>query len=299
MRITDIMAEDGPTFSFEFFPPKTEADAEALFERAAELAALEPSFVSVTYGAGGSTRDRTRALVVRLNRELNLEAVPHLTCVGSSREELRSVISEFRDQGIDNILALRGDPPKGQSEFTPHPDGLTFANELVALIAEDDHFGIGVAGYPEGHMETASKLVDMDNLKRKVDAGAHCIITQLFFDNRDFYDFVERCRLVGITVPIIAGIMPVLSGKGIRRMAGMCGARLPAPLLKQVFRAGDDDVAVEQIGLHWATEQCRDLLDHGVQGIHFYTLNKSGATMEIYHRLGAGNSRELRRLSGE
>jgi methylenetetrahydrofolate reductase (NADPH) len=299
MKLSSILQTQKPTFSCEFFPPKTEADAEALFERARELAALEPSFVSVTYGAGGSTRDRTRTLVVRLKQELGLESVPHLTCVGSSRAELAEVVAEFHEQGIDNILALRGDPPKGQAAFTPHPDGLHYANELVELIAGTGHFDIGVAGYPEGHMETSSKLVDMDNLKRKVDAGASCVITQVFFDNRDFYDFVERCRLVGITVPIIAGIMPIVSGGGIRRMAGMCGARLPAPLLKQVFRAGNDDVAVAQIGLHWATEQCRDLLDHGVQGIHFYTLNKSLATLEIYHRLGAGNSADLRQLSGE
>lgn len=290
------MTSGQPTFSFEFFPPKTDKAADDLFDQARELAALEPSFVSVTYGAGGSTRDRTRQLVVRLKQELGVNAVPHLTCVGSSRAELVEILESFKEAGISNILALRGDPPKGTTDFKPHPDGLSYANELVAMIRDFGHFGIGVAGYPEGHPETINKLIDMDNLKRKVDNGANAIITQLFFDNRDFYDFRERCELAGIKIPVIAGIMPVLTRSGIHRMAGMCGARIPAPLLRQLARCDEnDDNGMAQVGLHWATEQCRDLLDHRVGGIHFYTLNKSRATTEIIHRLGAGTARNLSR----
>lgn len=296
MKISDLLKHHNTLFSFEFFPPKTPQAAEELFAQAAALAALQPSFVSVTYGAGGTTRDRTRALVVRLQEELHLNAVPHLTCVGSTRTELQQIVREFRDHGIDNILALRGDPPKGETTYVPPVDGLAHAADLVTLIKEFNHFDIGVAGYPEGHPETVNMLTDMANLKAKVDMGANVIISQLFFDNRDFYDFCDRCRLAGITIPIIAGIMPILSRSGIERMAGMCGARLPAPLLRQLVRA-KDDAAMAAIGTHWATEQCRDLLAHGVQGIHFYTLNKSQATVAIFQRLGAGDSSDLRRLT--
>jgi len=297
MTITELLKRQSPIFSFEFFPPKSQQAAGELYEHARKLAALEPSFVSVTYGAGGTTRELTRELVVRLTRELGLNTVPHLTCVGSGREELRELITWYRDQGVHNILALRGDPPGGAREFTPPPDGLAHANELVTLIREVGGLGIGVAGYPEGHPETTNKLLDLEHLKRKVDAGADAIITQLFFDNRDFYDFRERCQLSGIRVPILAGIMPILSRKGIERMAGLCGARLPAPLLRQLQRAGDDDEELRRVGVAWASEQCRDLLAHGVRGIHFYTLNRSTATMEIYRHLGGRTSGELRRLA--
>jgi methylenetetrahydrofolate reductase (NADPH) len=297
MHISEVLKQASPAFSFEFFPPKTPQAAAELFEHAKQLALLEPSYVSVTYGAGGSTRELTRALVGRLRQELNLNAVPHLTCVGSTREELRGIIQWYKDHQISNILALRGDPPGGAREFVPVADGLSHADDLVRLIRECGDFGIGVAGYPEGHPETTNKLHDLDNLKRKVDAGAHAIITQIFFDNRDFYDFRERCQLIGIRVPIIAGIMPVLSRKGIERMAGMCGARLPAPLLRKLLRAGDHDEEVRRVGVEWATEQARDLISHGVRGIHFYTLNRSTATMEIYRNLGVSTSGELRQLA--
>lgn len=294
MRFDRILADHRPSISFEFFPPKTDEAAEALYASAASLEALGPSFVSVTYGAGGSTRERTRDLVLRLRRETSLTTVPHLTCVGSTRDEIGEVLQTYAEGGIENVLALRGDPP-GAGRFEATPGGFGYAGDLVAFIRK--HFptlGIGVAGYPEGHPETTDKLADIDHLKAKVDAGADVVITQLFFDNRDFYDFVERCELAGIRVPIVAGIMPIQSISGVKRMAGLSGARLPAPLLRALKRAGEDAQAVASVGAHWATEQCRDLLDRRVRGLHFYTLNKSAATRRIYESLGIKHSGELR-----
>ncbi|MCL4197256.1 MAG: methylenetetrahydrofolate reductase [NAD(P)H] [Phycisphaerales bacterium] len=294
MRFDRILADHRPSISFEFFPPKTDEAAEALYASAASLEALGPSFVSVTYGAGGSTRERTRDLVLRLRRETSLTTVPHLTCVGSTRDEIGEVLQTYAEGGIENVLALRGDPP-GAGRFETTPGGFGYAGDLVAFIRK--HFptlGIGVAGYPEGHPETTDKLADIDHLKAKVDAGADVVITQLFFDNRDFYDFVERCELAGIRVPIVAGIMPIQSISGVKRMAGLSGARLPAPLLRALKRAGEDAQAVASVGAHWATEQCRDLLDRRVRGLHFYTLNKSAATRRIYESLGIKHSGELR-----
>jgi methylenetetrahydrofolate reductase (NADPH) len=298
MKISDILNQEGPSFSFEFFPPKSDEGIGRLFERAGHFRELKPSFVSVTYGAGGTTRAKTRDLVVRLQREHGLEVAAHLTCVGHTRDELIEILSNYHAQGIENIVALRGDPPTGEKEFVAPENGLSYGNELVELIRE--HFpdmGIAVAGYPEGHTETASKLDDMDNLKRKVDAGADVVITQLFFDNRDFYDFCERCEIARVNVPIVAGIMPVISWRGIKKMCGLCGARLPARLLKRLLAAGDDGDRIAHIGIDWATQQCRDLLEKEVRGIHFYTLNKSDATLEIYRRLGASDSSELRELA--
>lgn len=295
MRFDRILADHRPSISFEFFPPKTDEAAEALYANAASLEALGPSFVSVTYGAGGSTRERTRDLVLRLRRETSLTTVPHLTCVGSTRDEIGEILQTYAEGGIENVLALRGDPPPGAGRFEATPGGFGYAGDLVAFIRK--HFptlGIGVAGYPEGHPETTDKLADIDHLKAKVDAGADVVITQLFFDNRDFYDFVERCELAGIRVPIVAGIMPIQSISGVRRMAGLSGARLPAPLLRALKRAGEDAQAVASVGAHWATEQCRDLLDRRVRGLHFYTLNKSAATRRIYESLGIKHSGELR-----
>jgi len=299
MRLSDLIQTQRHTFSFEFFPPKSDEAVETLVARASELAALKPAFVSVTYGAGGSTRQRTLDVIVRLQKELGLDAAAHLTCVGHSRGELIEILGHLQEAGVRNIVALRGDAPDGASGFTPHPDGLRYANELVELIRHEcgDAFGIAVAGYPEGHPETPDKLADLDNLKRKVDAGADVIVTQLFFDNRDFLDFRDRCELAGIRVPIIAGLMPIVSRKGIMRMAGLCGSRLPAPLLKQLQDAGDDDEQVAHVGVDWATQQSRELLRHDVRGIHFYTLNRSGATVEIYKRLGAADSEVLSQLA--
>ncbi len=295
MRFDRILADHRPSISFEFFPPKTDEAAEALYATAASLEALGPSFVSVTYGAGGSTRERTRDLVLRLSRETSLTTVPHLTCVGSTRDEIGEMLQTYVEGGIENVLALRGDPPPGQGRFQATPGGFGYAGDLVAFIRRNfPALGIGVAGYPEGHPETTDKLADIDHLKAKVDAGADVVITQLFFDNRDFYDFVERCELAGISVPIVAGIMPIQSISGVRRMAGLSGARLPAPLLRALRRAGEDAQAVARVGAHWATEQCRDLLDHHVRGLHFYTLNRSAATRRIYESLGVKHSDELR-----
>ena len=299
MRISELLAERGATFSFEFFPPKTPEAVDRLYSRAEELAKLRPSFVSVTYGAGGSTRDRTREVVARMNNEIGLTTAAHLTCVGHSREDLIDILEYYRRAGVENIVALRGDKPNDEEEFRAAAGGFRYGHQLVELIREkfDDHFSIAVAGYPEGHTETPSHLDDMDNLKRKVEAGADAIITQLFFDNRDFYDFRERCDLAGIDVPIIAGIMPALSKKGIIKMAGLGGSRIPAKLLRRLYNAGDDHEQVATVGIDWATQQCRDLLDHQVSGIHLYTLNRSSATVEIYRRLGATDTDTLLRLA--
>ena len=300
MHIMDIFQEHPTTFSFEFFPPKTDAASEELFDAIAQLQVLQPSFVSVTYGAGGSTRERTHDLIVRIQRETNLTAVSHLTCVCHSREELAAILDRYASSGIENILALRGDPPKKMADYRRSDDAFQYASDLVKFVkAKSDHpdprgFGVGVAGFPEGHPDTPNRLKEMDHLKRKIDAGADYICTQLFFDNRDFYDFQERCDQAGIRVPILAGIMPVASKAGMTRMAelALC-ARFPAALIKAVNRCSDDK-STARVGIHWATEQCRDLLDHKVRGIHFYTLNKSDATRQIYENLGVKDSHELR-----
>ena len=298
MRFRDLLAEHATVFSFEFFPVKSDEAAKRIFARAEELGRLKPSFVSVTYGAGGSTRERTRDLVVRLREQLGLNAVPHLTCVDHTRQDLIDILQSYHDHHVQNIVAIRGDAPHGQGRYQPLPDGLGHGNELVELIkTRFADLGVAVAGYPEGHPETVSKLDDLENLKRKVEAGADCVITQLFFDNRDFYDFRDRCELIGIKVPIIAGIMPISSWRGIQRMSALCGARIPAPLMRQLERAGENNEIVEEIGTRWATEQCRDLLDNGVRGIHFYTLNRSEATLSIYRRLGAADSTALRQYA--
>ncbi len=299
MQLKQVLANPKPTFSFEFFPPKSDQAVEQLDERARELAELKPTFVSVTYGAGGSTRTKTRDVVIRLKKEFGFNVAAHLTCVGHGREELIEILDHYRQQGVKNIVALRGDRPEGQGDDPPAAGGFHHAIELVELIRKryGNDFGVGVAGYPEGHPETPNMLDDLDHLKRKVDAGADCVITQLFFDNRDFYDFRQRCELAKIDVPIIAGIMPILSRKGILRMAGLSGARIPAKLLGRLQHAGGDDARVAKVGIDWATQQCRDLLDNEVRGIHFYTLNRSRATLEIYHRLGATDSSDLADLS--
>jgi len=299
MHLREILAAKPHMFSFEFFPPKSQEGVEALIRRAADLSRLRPSFVSVTYGAGGTTRDRTREVVFRLHEQVGLATAAHLTCVGHSRREIVELLQQYAERGVANIVALRGDPPDPTRGFEAHAEGFTYANELVELIREQfgDRFGVAVAGYPEGHTETPSHLDGMDHLKRKVDAGADVVITQLFFDNRDFYDFCERAEMARLNVPIIAGIMPVLSRRSILRMAGLCGARIPSKLLGRLERAGDDNDAVARIGIDWATQQCRDLLDHQVRGIHFYTLNHSDATVEIYRRLGATDSEALASLA--
>jgi methylenetetrahydrofolate reductase (NADPH) len=301
MHIRDIFQTRPTTFSFEFFPPKTDRASDELFQTIAQLQALRPSFVSVTYGAGGSTRERTHDLIVRIQRETRLTAVSHLTCVCHSREELAAILDRYAESRIENVLALGGDPPRNLAGFDRSKDAFQYADQLVAFIRSHANawdsrgFGIGVAGFPEGHPATPNRLKEMDYLKRKVDAGADYICTQLFFCNGDFYDFRERCELAGIRVPIVAGIMPITSRDNLERMAELAlGARFPARLLRAIGRCGDHPEAVAKVGIHWATEQCRDLLDNHVRGLHFYTLNKSDATRQIYENLGVQDSDGLR-----
>ena len=293
MHARDIFTSGKPTVSFEFFPPKTSEAQENLFTTILELETIQPAFVSVTYGAGGSTRELTHDLVLRLKKQTSLDPVPHLTCVGHTEAEIEAILERYAAAGVSNILALRGDPPREQPDYDHSRDTFPQAANLVRFIKKfSGHpdprgFGIGVAGFPEGHPSTPNRLLEMDYLKAKVDAGADYICTQLFFENRDFYDFRERCDLAGIHIPIVAGIMPVSSLSSMKRMAELAGgARYPARLLKALQRAGDSAEAVRQIGLHYATEQCADLLDNHVAGIHLYTLNQSTATREICQRLG-------------
>lgn len=300
MHIQDIFARDRTTFSFEFFPPATDAASEELFRNIASLQELQPSFVSVTYGAGGSTRDRTHDLIVRIQKETELVAVSHLTCVCHNLDEMTAILDRYAASGISNILALSGDPPRTMQNYDRSKDAFHYAEELVKFVRSRTNapdrrgFGVGVAGFPEGHPGCPNRLMEMDYLKRKIDAGADYICTQLFFENRDFYDFRERCDLAGIKVPIVAGIMPIASKAGVVRMAQLAlGARVPAKLLRAVSRCADD-ASVARVGTSWATEQCADLLHNNVRGIHFYTLNKSDATRQIYQNLGVADSAALR-----
>jgi methylenetetrahydrofolate reductase (NADPH) len=294
MHISEVLSSHNPSISFEFFPPKNEEASEVLFQTIKELIPLKPAYVSVTFGAGGSTRELTHNLVVKLQQETKLAIVSHLTCVGSTKDEIYKILEHYNNAGIQNIMALRGDPPHGMKNFEPVAGGFTFASELVAFIKKNfPHMGVGVAGFPEGHPEMPNRLKEMDFLKQKVDQGADYICTQLFFDNRDFYDFCERCEIAGIKIPIIAGIMPITSRKSLNRMAELSlGSRFPAKLIKNLSRAEDDNFA-ENVGIHWATEQVRDLLDHKVPGIHMYTLNRSKATLKIYQNLGVSTFSSL------
>jgi len=294
MHITKIFKDNSIAFSFELFPPKSEEAAEQLFATISDLSPLELAYVSVTYGAGGSTRNLTHDLVVRIQRETDLTVVSHLTCVGSTRDEISTILDTYAASGIENILALRGDSPGGNGTFKPVAGGFSYATELVSFIKKHyPQMGIGVAGYPEGHPQTPNRLLEMDYLKAKVDAGADYICTQLFFDNNEFYDFCERCELAGIRVPIVAGVAPVTSNKLMARMAEVsAGTRFPARFIKAMQRAENEEYE-SKVGIHWATEQVRDLIDHNVKGIHLYTLNKSNATRQIYDSLGVTTTRSL------
>jgi methylenetetrahydrofolate reductase (NADPH) len=296
MRLSDIFNKRETIFSFEFSPPRDAEAAEKLFSAIADLTPLKPTWVSVTYGAGGSTRELTRDLVVRIQKQTDLMVVAHLTCVGSSETEIGSILESYRESGITNVMALRGDPPRGESHFVKPENGFSHAAELVAFIHRNfPEMGIGVAGYPEGHPETPNRLKEIDYLKEKVDAGADYLCTQLFFDNHDYYDFCERCEIAGISIPIFAGIMPITSRKTMLRMAELAaGSRYPARLLKALSRADNDD-HFEKVGIHWATEQVRDLIDNGARGIHFYTLNRSRACLRIYDALGVSSSQAFSR----
>src|ERR1043166_3300943 len=295
MHITDIMRGDSPTFSFEFFPPKTAEAAETLYQTIRDLESYMPHFISVTYGAGGSTRDLTHDLVERIQHTTKLDPIPHLTCICHNEEEIEAILLRYARSAIGNILALGGDRPR-DIPYDKSRDSFQHAVDLVKFIrrfnesgAHPDSrgFGIGVAGFPEGHPATPNRLGEMGHFHAKVDAGADYMVPQLFFDNRDFYDFRERCEMAGIRIPIIAGIMPITSMSGCKRIAELAGgARFPAKLLRALQRCETEPKMVTRVGVHFALEQCHDLLDNHVAGIHFYTLNKSDATRTIFEGLG-------------
>ena len=294
--IRDIFREKAaagkPVISFEFFPPKTaEGDVALLTKTIPELKRLRPDFCSVTYGAGGSTRDKTLDIVDRIQREHGIPAMAHLTCVNATQEEIHSVLEEARGRGIQNILALRGDPPGGQGEFHKTDGGFEFSYQLVEHIRQMNGFSIGTAGFPEGHIAcTGGKRVDWDRLKAKVDCGADFVITQLFFDNRDYFEFRDYMRAAGMSVPIQPGIIPILGAAQIRRFTQMCGARLTPQIEARLTALGDNDEAVREFGIECATAQCRELLAAGVEGIHFYTLNKAHSITRILQNLGMGDA---------
>jgi methylenetetrahydrofolate reductase (NADH) len=287
VKIDEIIADrDGrPVFSFEFFPPRSDEGERNLRAALEGLKALEPDFASVTYGAGGSTRDRTLEVTKWLKQELGIEAMAHLSCVGTTREELRTILDGVESAGIENVLALRGDPPRGQTEWTPHPGGLSYSTELVALIRSGYPFSVGAACFPEVHPEAPDLAHDLRFLRQKIDSGTTFLITQLFFDNELYFSFVEEARAYGIEVPIIPGIMPITDVKQIKTITGMCGASIPPALVEALEWRGSDPDAVLQLGVSYATLQCAELLARGAPGIHFYTLNRSPATRAILSAL--------------
>jgi methylenetetrahydrofolate reductase (NADPH) len=286
VRIDEIIATKGePTFSLEFFPPKTDDGEQNLRAALEHLRALGPDFVSVTYGAGGSTRNKTVELTKWIKRDLGIEAMAHLSCVGTTREELIVILDGIAASGIENVLALRGDPPRGETEWKAHPGGLHYSTELAGLISSGYPFAIGAACFPEVHPEAPDMAHDLRFLKEKVSSGATFLITQLFFDNELYFRFVEEARAAGIDVPILPGIMPVTNVGQIKTITGMCGARIPEALLEQLEIRGGDPDAVLQLGVSYATLQCAELLARGAPGIHFYTLNRSPATRAILSAL--------------
>ena len=298
MHIRDIFANYNPTVSLEFFPPRKEAAWNKLFDRIAAVESLGPSFVSVTYGAGGTTRDKTHDLVVRLQEETRLDPVPHLTCVCHSGEDVDEILEAYAAHGISNIMALGGDPPRDWTEEQCRGRDFPHAVDLVRHIqgfnsrgqhSDPRGFGIGVAGFPEGHPDTPNRLQELDYLKEKVGEGADYICTQLFFDNHDFLDFRDRCSHAGISAPIVAGLMPVLSRKSFERIPDLArGSRYPAKLLRRID-ACDTDEDIARVGMEWTIRQARELLDEGVAGLHFYTLNRASVTQELFAELGLSN----------
>ncbi len=291
MRIDQTLALKRPCFSFEFFPPKTDEGVENLLNTARTLQLFEPAFVSVTYGAGGSTRARTVEVAKRMKRELELEVMAHVTCVGHTRADLRVLFAELAEAGIENVMALRGDPPRGEATFTATEGGFRYASELIAMLQEEFSFSLGAAAYPEKHPEAESLQDDLANAVRKVSAGARFLVTQLFFDNEAYFRFVERARALGIDVPIVPGIMPITSFEQIGRMTKMCGASIPAPLLGELEARATDAQGVTDLGVAYCALQCSDLLRRGAPGIHFYTLNRSPSTRAVVSALLAVRER--------
>jgi methylenetetrahydrofolate reductase (NADPH) len=285
VKLKDLYARPVPAFSIEFFPPKTPKGEESLFAEIADLKSLNPAFCSVTYGAGGSTRTKTVDLVDQIHRDCGLEVMCHLTVVGQSKDEVRSVLARLKEKGIENIIALSGDPPQGTTDWKPHPDGFHHSIDLVREAVARDCFSIAVAGFPEVHPRAESRESDLKYLKAKVDAGADVVITQLFFDNDVYYRFVEDLRGLGLTVPIVPGILPVVSTPQVRRFTALCGARIPPLLERQLALVESDEEGAVRLGIDYATEQCAGLLAFGAPGIHFYSLNKSRSIRAIFENL--------------
>jgi methylenetetrahydrofolate reductase (NADPH) len=289
MRIDQILRERRPVFSFEFFPPKTDEGQRTLEETLAVLKDDRPDYVSVTYGAGGSTRERTVEITKWIKQDLDIEAMAHLSCVGEPKERLSEILEELDGVGIENVLALRGDPPRGETSWKPHPGGLHYSIELIELIAKDFDFCIGAACFPEVHPDAPNLEHDLNYARQKVEAGASFLITQLFFDNELYFDFVEDARSAGISVPILPGIMPITNYRQIKTITGMCGATIPETLERELNERADDPEAVAALGVAYATLQCSDLLARGAPGVHFYTLNRSPATRAILAALRAAH----------
>jgi len=290
MRISEKLATQRPFFSFEFFPPKDDAGSKQLFQTIETLVPLRPAFVSITYGAGGSTRARTVALAKQIQNETGLTVVAHVTCVGSTRAELRELFDDLSRAGVKNILALRGDPPKGQAAFVPTDGGFAYASDLIAMLKRNYDFCIGAAFYPEMHVDAASPQADLDNLKRKVEAGAEFLVSQLFLDNDKYFDFLARARSAGIDAPFIPGLMPITNFEQIQRFTAMCGATIPPKLKVEMEERKGDARAVEDLGVSYASMQAIGLLQHGSPGIHFYTLNRSPATRAVVSAILAASA---------
>jgi methylenetetrahydrofolate reductase (NADPH) len=285
VKLRDLYARPGLTLSFEFFPPKTPEGDAALFREVEILKTLKPAFCSVTYGAGGSTRDKTVEIVTKLHDDVGLEVMCHLTVVDQSRDEVRAVLNKLKANGIENIIALAGDPPKGVTDWTPHPSGFHYSTELVQEAAAYNWFSIAVAGFPEVHPRADSRESDLRYLKLKVDAGADAVITQLFFDNEDYYRYVDDVRKLGVKVPIVPGLLPILSTAQTRRFTTMCGSKIPPRLDTLLTKVENDGAAELELGIEYATKQCEGLLDFGVPGIHFYSMNKSRSVKAIFENL--------------
>jgi methylenetetrahydrofolate reductase (NADPH) len=286
VKLADLYARPGLTLSVEFFPPKTEKGEENLFSEIEIIKRLKPSFCSVTYGAGGSTREKTVDLVETIHNDCGLEVMCHLTVVGQSKAEARAILARLKEKGIENLIALGGDPPQGMADWRPHPDGFHHAVELVREARTVGAFSIAVAGFPEVHPRAVSRESDLQFLKEKVDAGAAAVITQLFFDNDDYYRFVDDLRKLGVTVPIVPGILPILSASQIRRFTELCCAKIPAKLERELAKVESDDDAAVQMGIDYASHQCAALIKYGVPGLHFYSLNKSYSLSAICKNLG-------------
>lgn len=301
MKISNLYSTNRRTLSFEVFPPARDGSIKDLLTVVHELARLEPDFISVTYGAGGGTQDMSLEIASEIKNNIGLEVLAHLTCVQAKKADIAGILNDFKKENIKNILAMRGDPPQGEQVFQKTEGGFGYANELVEFIKANYNFSIGVAGYPEKHVEAPNLIVDMENLKRKVDAGADFIITQLFFDNDDFYRFRDMAQNKGIDIPIIPGIFPVFNYKQIAKIASLCGAKIPALLHDKLARVSENNNEVAKYGTEYAIRQSQDLLDNGIEGLHFYSMNKSRHVTKIVRELDLNrevNNERKKRITG-